>query len=197
MRSPRTAPPETGLDGSTAATATLWPRVRKRGDIGVDQCRLAGAGRTGKADHRRAADARTDAPINAICGSAAALHQGDARASVDGSPAASRSMKSSCVGWDLPVAAPAQTTTRGWPKPSSRRRQPTISPWVTPASAASTIRSKTFSRSLLAARASASSARRTSPGFALLEGLEARDVPRHARRVGPLGRAATVGPSSF
>jgi hypothetical protein len=48
------------------------------GDIGVDQCRFAGPGRTGKADHRRAADARTDAPINEIRGGAAALHQRDA-----------------------------------------------------------------------------------------------------------------------
>jgi phage tail tape-measure protein len=78
MRSPRTAPPEIGLDGSTAATATLWPRGAQGGDIGIDQCRFAGSGRTGKADHRRATDARTDTPINEIRGSAAALHQGDA-----------------------------------------------------------------------------------------------------------------------
>ena len=28
MRSPSTAPPVKGLDGSTATTATVWPRAR-------------------------------------------------------------------------------------------------------------------------------------------------------------------------
>ena len=48
------------------------------GDIGVDQRRFAGPGCTGEADHRRPADARTNASMNEIRGGAATFHQRDA-----------------------------------------------------------------------------------------------------------------------
>ena len=113
------------------------------------------------------------------------------RASVAGSPAASRSMNIVDASGGICRAAPAQTMTRGWPKPSSSRKQPTISPWVMPASAASTIRSNTFSRSLLAARCErVERAAHVALASLLLVGLEACDVLRHASKVGPLGCAA-------
>ena len=54
MRSPSTAPPVSGLEGSIATTATRWPRVEQLAQQRVDERRLACARRPGDADDVRA-----------------------------------------------------------------------------------------------------------------------------------------------
>ena len=51
MRSPRTAPPESGLDGSTAITATRRPRCPDVTEERGYERALAGSGWPGDADH--------------------------------------------------------------------------------------------------------------------------------------------------
>ena len=57
MRSPRTAPPLIGLDGSMAITAIVWPARQPGAEQGVDERRLAAARHAGDADDPGAAGA--------------------------------------------------------------------------------------------------------------------------------------------
>ena len=74
-RSPSSAPPVIGDDGSTATTATVRPAVRELRDERGDERRLARAGRPGDPDEVRAAGQRVEAAQRGL---------GDGRAVLDG-----------------------------------------------------------------------------------------------------------------
>jgi len=138
-----------------------------RADVGADQRRLAGAGRTGEADdHGVAGGVGMLAVVNlaqkGLGVGAAGLDQGQRpgqRRRFAGAQPLDQPRTRDVAGGGVGH----YSTISGSPKPNSRLRQPTISPWVTPASAASTTRAKTLSASSFAARARASRAFATSP----------------------------------
>ena len=94
MRSPSTAPPLIGLDGSTATTATAWPCGEPGAEQRVDERRLAAAGRAGDADDPGAAGAlaraRRGGVVRAGASSSISVSR---RASARRSPAIARSAR--------------------------------------------------------------------------------------------------------
>ena len=77
MRSPRSAPRENGLDGSTETTPTVRSPARRVLDERADQGRLADAGRPGDADHAAPPRLRIELADERIGERVAVLDQGD------------------------------------------------------------------------------------------------------------------------
>ena len=86
MRSPRMAPPDTGLEGSTAMMPTVLPWARTWLGVGVDQRRLARPRRPREADHQCVPQVRLHGLQQARRGGRQPLQLGD-RAR-DGAPLA-------------------------------------------------------------------------------------------------------------
>ena len=160
--------------------------ARQQGaEQGVHERGLAGAGRAGDADDMGTAEVRRERGDEVVRTGRTVLD------------AADRARHGAALALQQAARQGAhQTKACTWPKPNSRRSVAQISPCVQPASAASTTRPNTLSPVSPALRASASSARCTSP--CERAAFQARKASRWACIVAGSGRAlmARALPSS-